>query len=154
MNSTDIQKKDGSVNMGRNAKKLREAAGVKQEAIAIELGISQQAVSLRESMAVLDEETINAYCKELQIAPHFITNMKDDVAQNNFFDNSQQNVATNQTLNFNPLDKVIEFSKDKDDLHKLVIQSEKEKFELVNTILEDNKKITERVIALLDSKLK
>lgn len=153
MSSTDIQK-NGGVNMGRNAKKLREAAGVKQEVIAMALNISQQAVSLREGMAVLDEETINAYCKELKIAPHFITNMKDDMALNNFFDNSQQNVAASQTMNFNPLDKVIEFSKDKDDLHKLVIQTEKEKFDLVNTVLKDNQAITERILQLLDQKLK
>ena len=127
MNNTENNKKD--VHQGKNAKRLREAKGVKQDAIAMELGISQQAVSQLERRQELDDATIAAYAKVLEIDEVFIRNMPDDSLPEvsaNFFDQSSQ------ILNFNPLDKLMELYSEKDQLYERMIL-EKEK---VNNYLE------------------
>lgn len=127
MNNTENNKK--SVHQGKNAKRLREAKGIKQEEIAMELNITQQAVSQLERRQELDDETIAVYAKVLGIDEDFIRNMADDSlpeSSNYFYDNSSQN------LTFNPLDKLVEVYSEKDKLYERMIL-EKEK---VNNYLE------------------
>lgn len=127
MNNTENNKK--SVHQGKNAKRLREAKGIKQEEIAMELKITQQAVSQLERRQELDDETIAVYARVLGIDEDFIRNMADDSLPENsnyFYDNSSQN------LTFNPLDKLVEVYSEKDKLYERMIL-EKEK---VNNYLE------------------
>lgn len=133
MNNPENDKK--SVHQGRNAKRLREAKGVKQEAIAIELEISQQAVSQLEKRQELDDETIAVYARVLEIDEQFIRNMVDDSLGEStyFYDHSIQNKNVNtQSLTFNPLDKLVEVYSEKDQLYERMLL-EKEK---VNNYLE------------------
>ncbi|SFK98237.1 Helix-turn-helix [Porphyromonadaceae bacterium KH3CP3RA] len=134
MNNTENNKKD--VHQGKNAKRLREAKGVKQDAIAMELGISQQAVSQLERRQELDDATIAAYAKVLEIDEVFIRNMPDDSLPEvaaNFFDQSSQ------ILNFNPLDKLMELYSEKDQLYERMLELEKEKSTLLGQFLTDQK---------------
>src|SRR5690554_2412164 len=103
MNNPENDKK--SVHHGRNAKRLREDKGIKQEAIAIELEISQQAVSQLEKRQELDDETIAVYARVLEIGEQFIRNMIDDSLEgsNYFYDHSiQKGDYSTQNLTFNP----------------------------------------------------
>ncbi|WP_019540496.1 helix-turn-helix domain-containing protein [Proteiniphilum acetatigenes] len=134
MNNTENNKKD--VHQGKNAKRLREAKGVKQDAIAMELGISQQAVSQLERRQELDDATIAAYAKVLEIDEVFIRNMPDDSLPEvaaNFFDQSSQ------ILNFNPLDKLMELYSEKDQLYERIVKLEKEKSALLRQSRKDQK---------------
>ena len=137
MNNTENDKK--SVHQGRNAKRLREAKGIKQEAIAIELEISQQSVSQLEKRQELDDATIAVYAKILEIDESFIRNMVDDSlleGSNYFYDHSSQIRSTQvntQNLTFNPLDKLVEVYSEKDQLYERMLL-EKEK---VNNYLEE-----------------
>ncbi|WP_418892720.1 helix-turn-helix domain-containing protein [Limibacterium fermenti] len=133
MNNTENDKK--SVHQGKNAKRLREAKGIKQEVIAMELNITQQAVSQLEKRRELDDETIALYAKVVGIDEQFIRNMTDDSLEgsNYFYDHSSQNRDySTQNLTFNPLDKVVELCSEKDQLYERML-SEKEK---VNNYLE------------------
>ena len=134
MNNTENDKK--SVHKGKNAKRLREAKGIKQEVIAMELNITQQAVSQLEKRQELDDETIKVYAKVVGIDEQFIRNMTDESlleGSNYFYDHSIQNKnVSTQTLNFNPLDKLVELYSEKDQLYERML-SEKEK---VNNYLE------------------
>ncbi|HBX21577.1 MAG TPA: transcriptional regulator [Porphyromonadaceae bacterium] len=134
MNNTENDKK--SVHQGKNAKRLREAKGIKQEVIAMELNITQQAVSQLEKRQELDDETIKVYAKVVGIDEQFIRNMTDESlleGSNYFYDHSIQNKnVSTQTLNFNPLDKLVELYSEKDQLYERML-SEKEK---VNNYLE------------------
>ena len=136
MNNPENDKK--SIHQGRNAKRLREAKGIKQEAIAIELEISQQAVSQLEKRQELDDETIAVYARVLEIDEQFIQNMVDDSlpeGSNYFYDQSSQKrdySTQNQNLTFNPLDKVVELCAEKNQLYERMLL-EKEK---VNNYLE------------------
>ena len=136
MNNLENDKK--SIHQGRNAKRLREAKGIKQEEIAIELEISQQAVSLLEKRQELDNETIAVYAKVVGIDEQFIRNMTDESlleGSNYFYDQSSQNrdySSQTQNLTFNPLDKLVEVYSEKDQLYERMLL-EKEK---VNNYLE------------------
>lgn len=138
MNNTENDKK--SVHQGRNAKRLREAKSIKQEAIAIELKISQQAVSQLEKRQELDDETIAVYAKVLGIDEDFIRNMTDDSLEgsNYFYDHSFQNRDySTQNLTFNPLDKLVEVYSEKDKLYERIIELEKEKNDLMGQMLKE-----------------
>ena len=141
MNNTENDKK--SVHQGKNAKRLREAKGIKQEEIAMELDITQQAVSLLEKRQELDDETIAVYARVLGIDESFIRNMVDDSlpeGSNYFYDQSSQISQHNtQTLNFNPLDKVMELCSEKDQLYERMLELEKEKSALMEQMFKEKK---------------
>ena len=123
-----------SVHQGKNAKRFREAWGIKQEAIAIELDITQQAVSQLEKRQELDDEIIAVYARAVGIDEDFIRNMPDDSlpeVTSNFFDQSSQ------ILSFNPLDKVMELYSEKDELYERIIELEKEKNTLMEQLLKE-----------------
>lgn len=136
MNNTENNKK--SVHQGKNVKLFRETKGIKQEAIAIELNITQQAVSQLEKRRELDDETIAVYAKVVGIDEYFIRNMVDESlleGSNYFYDQSSQNrdySTQTQNLTFNPLDKLVEVYSEKDELYERMLL-EKEK---VNNYLE------------------
>ncbi|MEA5127368.1 MAG: helix-turn-helix transcriptional regulator [Proteiniphilum sp.] len=141
MNNTENNKK--SAHQGKNAKLFRETRGIKQEAIAIELEISQQAVSQLEKRQELDDETIAVYARVVGIDEYFIRNMVDDSlpeGSNYFYDQSSQISQHNtQTLNFNPLDKVMELCSEKDQLYERMLELEKEKSALLEQLLKEKK---------------
>lgn len=134
MNDTENNKK--IPHQGKNAKLFRETKGIKQEAIAIELDITQQAVSQLEKRQELDDEVIKVYARVVGIDEYFIRNMVDDSlleGSTYFYDHSIQNKnVSTQTLTFNPLDKLVELYSEKDQLYERML-SEKEK---VNSYLE------------------
>ena len=136
MNNTENDKK--SVHHGKNVKLFRETKGIKQEEIAMELEISQQAVSQLEKRRELDDETIAVYAKVVGIDEYFIRNMVDESlleGSTYFYDHSSQIKSTQvntQNLTFNPLDKLVEVYSEKDKLYERMIL-EKEK---VNNYLE------------------
>lgn len=143
MNDTENNKK--SVHQGKNAKRFREAKGIKQEAIAIELDITQQAVSQLEKRQELDDEAINVYARVVGIDEYFIRNMVDDSlleGSTYFYDHSSQIRSTQvntQNLTFNPLDKLVELYSEKDQLYERIVQLEKEKSTLLENLLKEKK---------------
>ncbi len=143
MNNTENNKK--SVHQGKNVKLFRETKGIKQEAIAIELNITQQAVSQLEKRRELDDETIAVYAKVVGIDEYFIRNMVDESlleGSNYFYDQSSQNrdySTQTQNLTFNPLDKLVEVYSEKDKLYERILELEKEKSALLEKLLEDRK---------------
>ena len=141
MNNTENDKK--IPHQGRNAKLFRETRGIKQEAIAIELGISQQAVSQLEKRQELDDKTIAVYARVVRIDEYFIRNMVDESlleGSTYFYDHSIQNKNVNtQSLTFNPLDKVVELCAEKDQLYERMLELEKEKSALVEQMIKEKK---------------
>jgi len=52
-----------AIHEGRNVKRIREMLGIKQDALAMELGLSQQAVSSLEQKEALDKEVLKKLLK-------------------------------------------------------------------------------------------
>jgi transcriptional regulator with XRE-family HTH domain len=135
---------------GKNIKRIREFFGVKQEAFAKQLGPdwSQGKISALESRETIESELLQQVAKALNISPHAIENITDEVAtnyfNNNFYDNSQGAIASNNcTLNFNPIEELVKSFNDYKDLNgknvKLyedLLRAEREKIVLLQKLLE------------------
>ena len=99
------------VHQGRNIKRFRDILGVKQEALAAKLEMTQQAFSKLEQKEQIDEKTLNKVAEALQIPVEAIKNMTDEAAFNiigNTFQNDSSAYVYQYKCNFNPIDKVVE----------------------------------------------
>src|SRR5690606_4746069 len=126
--------------IGRKISRIRELRGMKQEALAMELGISQQSVSLIEQSETIEDEKLEQVAKVLGVSVEGIKNFSDEAILNiigNTYhvDNSS---AVNYGCTFNPLDKIIEQSDKIEELYKKLLQAEKEKIAYLEKLL--NKK--------------
>jgi len=120
------------IHEGRNIKRIREILGVKQEALAIDLGLSQQAISLLEQKETLDVPTLEKVAKALKVPVEAIKNFDEDNAVtiiSSTFNDHAIGYAGTYSPTFNPLDKVVE-------LYERLLQSEKDKIVLLEKILE------------------
>lgn len=111
--------------IGRNISRLRELRGIKQEALALAIGVSQQTISNIENSETVEDDKLQLIAKELGMSPEAIKNFSEEAIFNyfnNFYDNSTGQINHNHCT-FNPLDKVIE-------LYERLIQAEKDKFNI------------------------
>lgn len=123
------------VHQGRNIKRFRDILGVKQEALAAKLEMTQQAFSKLEQKEQIDEKTLSKVAEALQIPVEAIKNMTDEAAFNiigNTFQNDSSAYVYQYKCNFNPIDKVIE-------LYERMLKAEQEKVSLLQEALRDNK---------------
>lgn len=126
------------VHQGRNIKRFRDILGVKQETLAVELNMTQQAVSKLEQKEEIDEDTLKKVAAILKIPVEAIKNTTDETAFNiigNTF-NSHDTSTLTPTLNyypsFNPMDKVVE-------LFERLLKADQEKISLLQEVLRDKK---------------
>jgi transcriptional regulator with XRE-family HTH domain len=97
------------VHQGRSVKRIREILGKKQEELAVELGITQQAVSLLEGKEIIDPKMLEDVAKALRVTPDAIKSFNEEAAINIISSTLHDNAGSvfyNPT--FNPLDKVVE----------------------------------------------
>jgi len=128
--------------IGRKIGRIRELRGMKQEALAMELGISQQAVSSIENSETIDDVKLDKIAKALGVTREAIENFSEELAINYFntFNEtvSSSNFGHNNTCTFNPLDKLIEVVEKNEKLYERLLQAEKEKIGYLEKLL--NKK--------------
>lgn len=121
---------------GRNIKRLREMLGIKQEAIAIDLDITQQSVSELEQKEFIDDSTLKKVAKTLNVPIDAIKNMNDEATFNyiNTFNDKVESSFLNNPINctFNPIDKIVELYNEKEALYERML---KEKDELLKKLL-------------------
>jgi len=131
------------IHHGHNIKRLREMLGIKQEAIAVELNITQQAVSGLEQKEEVDEPTLEKIARIMNIPVEAIKNMTEDTTYNyiNTFNDevTNHNGFYNFNCSFNPIDKIVELYNDKIELYERMLKSEKEKAELFEKLLNEKK---------------
>jgi transcriptional regulator with XRE-family HTH domain len=115
-----------STHIGRKISRIRELRGMKQEALAAELGISQQAVSKLEQSEKIEDDVLDNVSRALGVPSEAVKNFSDEavfnIISNNFADNSSNN--NNYLCTINPLEKIIE-------LYERLLASEREKVELL-----------------------
>jgi transcriptional regulator with XRE-family HTH domain len=119
--------------IGRNISRIRELRGMKQEALANAIGVSQQSVSNIEGSETVDKEKLQAIAEVLGVSAEAIKNYSDEtvlnVINNTFTSHDSSTInAINIQPNFNPLDKVVE-------LYERLVQSEKDKVEYLEKLL-------------------
>lgn len=141
-------KPSGKVHLGKNMARIRELKGMKQETLAAELGISQQAVSQLEQKETMDKEKLAEVAQALGVTPEALKAFNEEAAitiinSNAFHDNSSNNqtggCGYNYQPTFNPLDKIMEQSAKIEELYKALLKSEQEKNALLEKMLKDKK---------------
>lgn len=122
--------------IGRNISRIRELRGMKQEALAIAIGVSQQTISNIENSENIDEDKLELIAKELGVSTEAIKNFTDEAVFNyfsNFYDNSTGQV-NNNNCSFNPLDKLVEVYEENKQLYERLLQAEKDKVEYLEKL--------------------
>ena len=119
--------------IGRKISRIRELRGMKQEALAQALGVSQQTISNMENSEELDEVKLGEVAKALGVSIEAIKNFSEDAVFNyfnTFSDNSvnQGPIGAHNICNFNPLDKVVE-------LYERIVELEKERADVFEKLL-------------------
>ena len=103
---------------------------MKQETLAEQLGISQQAVSKMEQSEQVEDLTLERVAKALGVTSSAIKNFSEDAIFNNIQHNSDS--ATNNTIvnyMFSPVDKIVE-------LYDALLKSERQKVALLEKMIE------------------
>jgi transcriptional regulator with XRE-family HTH domain len=121
------------VHEGRNVKRIREILGIKQDALAVDLGLSQQAVSQLEQKEALDADMLEKIAAILKVPVEAIKNFDDDTIFNiigNTYHDSASSV--NYLPTFNPIDKIVE-------LYDALVKSEREKVEMLERMMNEKK---------------
>lgn len=128
--------------IGRNISRIRELKGMKQEALAMAIGISQQSVSNIEGSETVDEEKLQLIAKELGVSVDTIKNFSEEGVINYFnsFNEAVNNshFGNNNYCTFNPLDKLMESVEENRKLYERLLQAEKDKIEYLEKLI--NKK--------------
>ena len=126
-----------SLNIGRKIGRVRELRGMKQETLAIELGISQQAVSKIEQSEKIEDEILEKIANILGVPSQAIKNYSDEAViyniQNNYEGSNNQgtNHISQHNCTFNPLEKWLEVLDENKKLYERLLASEKEKVEIL-----------------------
>ncbi len=125
---------DKPVHEGRNVKRIREILGVKQDALALDLGLTQQAISQLEQKEALETEMLERIATALKVPVEAIKNFDEQAAvnviSNTFHDQSANNV--NYQCTFNPLDKMVE-------LYERMLKDKTEMIEKLESLLRERK---------------
>lgn len=137
MSTTDMKN-----HIGRKISRIRELRGLKQEAVAFELGVSQQTVSNMEKSASIEAELLEQVANILGVTPQAIENFSEEAVFsiiNNFHDHSSNNGSwsTNPSFNFNPIDKLLEAHEENKKLYERLLEAEKSKIEYLEKLLKD-----------------
>jgi len=131
-----------TIHQGRNVKRFREMLGIKQDALAADLGDdwNQQKVSLLEQKETIDDRLLQQLSAALKIPVEAIENFDEEQAVNviantySFQDFKDNAVASGFSYqpSFNPIDKMVE-------LYERMLQQQKEMIEKLEKLLERGK---------------
>ncbi|TZF98687.1 helix-turn-helix transcriptional regulator (plasmid) [Chryseobacterium panacisoli] len=134
MSYTDMQNK--KIHQGRNIKRFREMLGIKQEALAFELGDdwNQKKVSLLEQKETVESDILAQVAQILKVPAEAIENFDEEQAvniiSNTFTSNDTSTLnAINVQPTFNPLDKMVE-------LYERMLEQQKEMIEKLERLIE------------------
>jgi transcriptional regulator with XRE-family HTH domain len=123
-----------TLHIGRKISRIRELRGMKQEALAAELGISQQAVSKIEQSAEVENEALERIAKALGVPVEGIKKFNEEAVFNiigNTVNNHDQAAFFNYYPTFNPIEKLVELFEENKKLYQELLQSEREKVEIL-----------------------
>ena len=130
------------IHQGRNVKRFREMLGLKQDALALELGEewNQKRISLLESKEVIEPEILAEVAKALNVSEEAIKSFDAETAVNIISNTFHKEAFINSagTFNINPVEKWLEALNEIRDLYtenkslyERLLQSEKEKNDLL-----------------------
>lgn len=136
------------IHHGRNIKRFREMMGIKQEALAFELGEdwSQKKISLLEQKEEVEEKLIRQVAEILKVPAEAIKSFDEDQVVNiisNTFNDQSNGYNYYPTFNINPLEKWLESLEE-------IKRLNEEKIGLYERMLKEKDEMIERLEKLLN----
>lgn len=133
------------IHEGRNVKRFREMLGVKQEALAAELGEdwTQKKISLLETKETIDVPLLKQISAALKIPVEAFQNFDEDQAVNfisNTFNDQSNGYNYYPIFNINPVEKWLEAMEENKKLYERMIQEQKDTIVTLQALLENIKK--------------
>lgn len=127
--ATDTMEKPVKRHVGQNLQRMRIYFGIKQDALAMDLGMSQQAISKIEQQPEIEKELLKRISDIIGVSPEMIENFDVERAiyninNNSFRDNTFEQGASAIAQQFNPVEKIVE-------LYERLLKSEREKIEIL-----------------------
>lgn len=123
---------DKKIHQGRNIKRFREMLGIKQEALAFDLGEdwNQKKISLLEQKETVEEDILEKIAQLLKIPVEAIENMDDEQAiniiANTFHESSAFAYTANIKPTFHPLEEVLKLHDEKIALYERMLKEKDE----------------------------
>ncbi len=121
------------IHEGRNIKRFREMLGIKQDALAADLGDdwNQQKISLLEQKETIEPAILKRVAEIMKLPVEAFQNMTDDqavnIVANTFsFDNGSIFNAHNTNPVFNPLDALLRLHEEKIALYERMLKEKDE----------------------------
>ena len=132
------------IHQGRNVKRFREMLGIKQEALALDLGEdwNQKKVSLLEQKEIIEDPLLKRISEVLKIPVEAFQNFNDEQAiniiSNTFHDFKDNSVASTMNYNctFNPIDKIVELYDEKVALYERMLKEKDEMMGRLERLIE------------------
>ncbi|MBO9595458.1 MAG: helix-turn-helix transcriptional regulator [Niabella sp.] len=120
------------IHEGRNVKRFREMLGIKQEALAYELGDdwNQKKISVLEQKETIDVPLLQQISDALKIPVEAFQNFDEEqavnVIANTFGDNAFGNSFNHGTMHFHPVEKIIQLHEEKIALYERMLKEKDE----------------------------
>jgi len=143
-----VNKREKNTHHGHAVRRIRNSMGIKQEALATDMGITQSLVSFYEQKKEIESDMIEKFARALNVSSELIKELEEDpltiIIENNIFENENNkdtsittnignySVEDNSVSNFNPVDKIVE-------LFEKLLEKEQEKIALLEKLLKDKK---------------
>lgn len=123
--------------IGRKISRIRELRGMKQEALAQALGVSQQTVSILENSEEVDEKRLGEVAEALGVtvegikafSEEAVFNFFNTISDNDFSETQVANFGTiGANFTFNPVDKIVE-------LYERLLKAERTRADIAEKLL-------------------
>ncbi|WP_435523696.1 helix-turn-helix domain-containing protein, partial [Chryseobacterium indoltheticum] len=124
------------IHQGRNVKRFREMLGIKQEALAFDLGEewNQKKISLLEQKDVIEDDLLKAISTALKIPVEAFQNFDEELAVNviaNTFGDHSIGFQRNDNPTFHPVEQILKLHEEKIALYERML---KEKDEMMSRL--------------------
>ena len=121
------------IHQGRNVKRFREMLGIKQEALAFDLGNdwNQKKISMLEQKDVIEDDILDQISNALKIPVEAFQNFDEEQAVNiisNTFDNGSvlYGYQRNDNCTFHPIDQLLKLHEEKIALYERMLKEKDE----------------------------
>lgn len=117
--------------IGQNISRIRELRRIKQSTLATALNMSQQAVSMMEKKANIDDDLLARVAQALEVKPERVRNFDDDLFLNFFNGMGQPQETTDSKIvpfhTIQVLNRLIEALDENKRLYERLLEAEKSK---------------------------
>lgn len=128
------------VHEGRNVKRFREMLGIKQDALAYDLGEewNQQRISLLEQKETIDLPLLKKISSAMKVPVEAFQNFDEEQAINiisNTFDNCNQPASIFYNSTINPIEQIIKLHEEKIALYERMLKEKDEMIERLEKLI-------------------